>query len=97
MNAADALAHVAAIIQQRGENYGDARSNMAETAKRMSLTLGVPVTPATVCLLMLDVKLARLRATPTPTHLDSIFDIMGYGSLLAEIVSTSSDRDDLLA
>jgi hypothetical protein len=95
MNAADALAHVAAIIQQRGENYGDARSNMAETAKRMSLTLGVPVTPATVCLLMLDVKLARLRETPT--HLDSIFDIMGYGSLLAEIVSTSSDRNDLLA
>lgn len=94
MNAADALAHVAAIIQQRGENYGDARSNMAETAKRMSLTLGTTVTPATVCLLMLDVKLARLRATPT--HLDSIFDIMGYGSLLAEIV-TSSDRDDLLA
>ena len=94
MNAADALAHVAAIVQQRGENYGDARANMAETAKRMSLTLGVPVTPATVCLLMLDVKLARLRATPT--HLDSIFDIMGYASLLAEIV-TSSDRDDLLA
>ena len=94
MNAADALAHVAAIIQQRGENYGDARANMAETAKRMSLTLGVPVTPATVCLLLIDVKLARLRATPT--HLDSIFDIMGYGSLLAEIV-TSSDRDDLLA
>ena len=95
MNAADALAHVAAIIRQRGENYGDARANMAETAKRMSLTLGVPVTPATVCLLLIDVKLARLRATPA--HLDSIFDIMGYGSLLAEIVSTSSDRDDLLA
>ena len=94
MNAAEALAHVAAIIQQRGKNYGDARANMTETARRMSLTLGVPVTPATVCLLMLDVKLARLRATPT--HLDSIFDIMGYASLLAEIV-TSSDRDDLLA
>ena len=95
MNAADALAHVAAIVQQRGENYGDARANMTETAKRMSLTLGVPVTPATVCLLLIDVKLARLRATPT--HLDSILDIMGYGSLLAEIVSTSSDRNDLLA
>jgi hypothetical protein len=94
MNAADALTHVAAIVRQRGENYGDARSNMAETARRMSLTLGVPVTPATVCLLLIDVKLARLRETPT--HLDSIFDIMGYGSLLAEIV-TSSDRNDLLA
>ena len=85
MNAANALAHVAAIIRQRGENYGDVRANMTETARRMSLTLGVPVTPATVCLLMIDVKLARLRETPT--HLDSIFDVMGYGSLLAEIVS----------
>jgi hypothetical protein len=94
MNAAEALTHVAVIIQQRGKNYGGARANMTETARRMSLTLGVPVTPATVCLLMIDVKLSRLRETPT--HLDSIFDIMGYGSLLAEIVSTSSDRDDLL-
>jgi hypothetical protein len=93
MTAAEALAQVQNIIQQRGENYGNVRSNMTETAERMSLTLGVPVTPATVCLLMLDVKLARLRETPT--HLDSILDIMGYGSLLAEIV-TSSDRDDLL-
>jgi len=95
MNAEDALSRVSDILQQRGKNYSDARSNMAETARRMSLTLGVPVTPATVCLLMIDVKLSRLRETPA--HLDSILESMGYGSLLAEIVSNSSDRDDLLA
>ena len=95
MKAFEALAQVQNIIQQRGEAYGNVRSNMAETAKRMSLTLNVPVTPATVCLLMIDLKLARLRATPA--HLDSILDIIGYGSLLAEIASASPDRDDLLA
>jgi len=85
MNAEDALSRVSDILQQRGKNYGDARANMTETARRMSLTLGMPVTPAMVCLLMIDVKLARLRETPT--HLDSILDIIGYGSLLAGLNS----------
>ena len=85
MIAADALSRVSDILQQRGKNYGDARANMTETARRMSLTLGTTVTPANVCLLMIDVKLSRLRETPA--HLDSILDIIGYGSLLAEIIS----------
>jgi len=85
MKAFEALAQVQAIIQQRGENYGDVRENMAETAKRMSLTLGVPVTPEGVCLLMIDLKLARLKETPG--HLDSVLDIMGYAALLAELIT----------
>jgi hypothetical protein len=85
MFASDALKQVQNIIQQRGESYGDVRSNMAETAKRMSLTLGAPVTPATVCLLMIDLKLARLKETPK--HLDSVLDIMGYAAFLAELIT----------
>jgi len=85
MKAFEALAQVQAIIQQRGENYGDVRENMAETAKRMSLTLEYTVSPATVCLLMIDLKLARLKETPG--HLDSVLDIMGYAALLAELIT----------
>jgi len=85
MLASDALKQVQNIIQQRGESYGDVRSNMSETAKRMSLTLGAPVTPATVCLLMIDLKLARLKETPK--HLDSVLDVMGYAALLAELIT----------
>ena len=85
MLASDALKQVQNIIQQRGERYGDVRSNMAETAKRMSLTLGAPVTPANVCLLMIDLKLARLKETPK--HLDSVLDVMGYAALLAELIT----------
>ena len=85
MLASDALKQVQNIIQQRGERYGDVRSNMAETAKRMSLTLNVPITPAIVCLLMIDLKLARLKETPK--HLDSVLDVMGYAALLAELIT----------
>ena len=85
MLASDALKQALAIIQQRGERYGDVRSNMAETAKRMSLTLNVPITPAIVCLLMIDLKLARLKETPK--HLDSVLDVMGYAALLAELIT----------
>jgi len=85
MNAAEALAQVQAIIQQRGENYGNVRENMTETAKRMSLTMGYTVTPESVCLLMIDLKLARLKETPG--HLDSVLDIMGYAALLAELIT----------
>ena len=85
MRADEALMQVQAIIRQRGESYGDVRSNMADTAKRMSLTLGAPVTPANVCLLMIDLKLARLKETPK--HIDSVLDIMGYAALLAELIT----------
>jgi hypothetical protein len=85
MNAAEALAQVQAIIQQRGEHYGNVRENMAETAKRMSLTMGYTVTPESVCLLMIDLKLARLKETPG--HLDSVLDVMGYAALLAELIT----------
>ena len=85
MTAAEALAQVQAIIRKRGESYGNARSNRAETAKRMSLTLNVLVTPESVCLLMIDLKLARLKETPR--HLDSVLDIMGYAALLAELIT----------
>ena len=85
MLASDALKQAIAIIQQRGESYGDVRLNMSETARRMSLTLNVPVSPATVCLLMIDLKLARLKETPK--HLDSVLDVMGYAALLAELIT----------
>ena len=85
MKAAEALTQVQNIIQQRGEAYGNVRENMTETAKRMSLTLGHTVTPENVCLLMIDLKLARLKEPPR--HLDSVLDVMGYAALLAELIT----------
>ena len=88
MKAPDALAQVASILRDRGECYGSVRLNMADTAARMSRTLGMTVTPQLVCLLMIDLKLARLRHSPG--HLDSMMDIAGYAGLMVEL-QTSED------
>jgi len=85
MKAVDALGQAQAIIRDRGAVYGDARGNMHETAARFSMTLGHHVTPAQVCLLMIELKLARLKETPG--HIDSIIDVMGYASLYAELIT----------
>ena len=85
MKAADALGQAQAIIGDRGAIYGDARGNMHATAARFSMTLGHQVSAAQVCLLMIDLKLARLKETPG--HIDSVMDIMGYAALLAEIIT----------
>lgn len=85
MKASDALGQAQAIIRERGESYGDVRDNMYTTAARFSMTLGHKVTAAQVCLLMIDLKLARLKETPN--HIDSVMDIMGYAALLAEVIT----------
>ena len=36
MKAADFLSQTQAIIRERGDQYGDARTNMADTARRWS-------------------------------------------------------------
>jgi hypothetical protein len=85
MKAVDALGQAQAIIRDRGAIYGDARGNMHATAARFSMTLSHKVTAAQVCLLMIDLKLARLKETPN--HIDSVMDIMGYAALLAEVIT----------
>ena len=87
MKAQDALGKVADILQERGEIYGSAKLNLADTAARMSRTLGMTVTPQLVCLLMIDIKLSRLRHSPG--HLDSMMDLCGYAGLLVEFETNS--------
>ena len=76
------LSTVEAIVTQRGEAYGSPRDNMEQIAKRWSLTLGTKVTAQQVCLLMIDVKLARLAHG---IHADSIQDIAGYAAVLNQV------------
>ena len=87
MKAADFLSQVALIVRERGEVYGDARANLSDTAMRWSATLGHKVTPAQVCLCMVDLKMSRLKCGATPNHLDSLQDICGYIALLSETVT----------
>jgi hypothetical protein len=56
---------------------------MAVVARRWSITLGRPITPAEVVLCLIDLKLARLGHDPK--HQDSILDIAGYAAVLQEV------------
>lgn len=85
MKAIDFLSHVSLILRERGEAYGDIRENMQDTANRWSSTLGYKVTPEQVARCMVDLKLARLSATPK--HLDSLQDICGYVAIIAELIT----------
>ena len=80
------LRHVAQVIADRSAQYGDAAGNMAAIAKRWSATLGHTITATQVVLCLLDLKLARLAHDPT--HEDSVVDVCGYATLLAEIAKT---------
>ena len=79
------LIEAARIIAERRVAYGHPASSMAAIAARWSVTLGTPVTPATVVLCLIDLKLARLAHDPA--HADSVTDIAGYAAVLREVVT----------
>jgi len=84
MKAVDFLAQCQAVIRERGEQYGDIQANMADTARRWSGVLNVPVTPPQVALMMIELKLSRLKAGMS---LDSVTDIAGYAAILQELLT----------
>lgn len=79
------LIEAARIVAERRVAYGNPATSMAAIAARWSVTLGTPVTPATVALCLIDLKLARLAHDPA--HADSITDIAGYAAVLREVVT----------
>ena len=79
------LIETARIVAERRVAYGNPAASMAAIAARWSVTLGAPVTPATVVLCLIDLKLARLAHDPA--HADSVTDIAGYAAVLREVVT----------
>lgn len=86
-NAVRLLQHALTIVEERGQNYGDAATLFNQIARRWSLTLGEEISPEQVVLCMLDLKLARL--SNDPTHTDSMVDVAGYAAVLAEVTKQS--------
>jgi hypothetical protein len=72
------LAQVRDTLTARGNTYGN---TLEHTAVRWSQTLGVKVTPAQVCLCMIDLKMARLAHK---IHPDGAIDLAGYAALLSD-------------
>jgi hypothetical protein len=83
---AELAAEAVAIVNgARQSAYGPPEDNFARIAKRWNLRAGVDVADAEVALMMVDLKLARLAATPD--HRDSIVDAIGYLLCYWRIVS----------
>ena len=83
MNGEMMLKQAAAIVGNRRETYGDPSASMSVIARRWSVTLNQPITPAQVALCLIDLKLARLAHDPG--HLDSMIDVAGYAAVLKEV------------
>ncbi len=77
------LRQAATIVANRRAVYGDPATSMDLVARRWSITLGRPVSPAQVALCLIDLKLARLAHDPS--HLDSMVDVAGYAAVLREV------------
>jgi hypothetical protein len=79
------LAQAARVVRDRRHAYGQPCDLFERVAARWSQVLGIPVTPAQVIVCLIDLKVARLAHDPG--HLDSVTDIAGYASCLAEVLS----------
>ena len=77
------LRQAAAVVANRRDIYGDPVTSMTAVARRWSITLEHPITPAQVALCLIDLKLTRLAHQPD--HLDSMVDIAGYAAVLREV------------
>jgi hypothetical protein len=84
------LLDAARIVAERRVAYGNPATSMAAIAARWSVTLGRPVSPTTVALCLIDLKLARLAHDPA--HADSITDIAGYAAVLREVVTQNQQE-----
>jgi hypothetical protein len=79
------LGQAARVVRDRRHTYGQPCDLFARVATRWSQVLGITVTPAQVVLCLLDLKVTRLAHDPR--HRDSITDVAGYASCLAEVLS----------
>ena len=87
--AAEWLEEAANILRERGFEYGDPRNNLLRIFKIARL-LGVQLrNPSDIALVFLATKLSRI--VESPGREDSYSDLLGYGSILAQLRFTSED------
>lgn len=78
-----ALDQASSLIHgDRNKDYGPPKVNFQRIADRWSQLLRVDVEPWQVCVMMADVKIARLAEGYTE---DSVIDLIGYAALAAEL------------
>mgnify|MGYP000195884175 CR=1 FL=1 len=84
MNKNELLDACKAVLNSRGQHYGNILENHKRIAEIWSIILGFKVTEEQVLLMMIGLKVARL--IQTPDHQDSIIDTAGYAAALSELI-----------
>ena len=82
MSVDTALNKTKAILQQRGQEYGDADLLFSKIADRFSLVLNRKIDKFTAARLLVELKLARLDMSYKE---DSLLDALGYLSIAASL------------
>lgn len=84
MKRADILdAAKAAVTRDRAATHGNPENTFGMIAASWSAKVGVPITPAQVCLMMADLKICR--AWGNPGHDDNWTDMAGYSACGGEL------------
>ena len=73
------------ITGDRQDTYGDARAMHGRIASYWSAHLDHPVSASDVAVMMVLLKLARAKASPT--HMDSYVDAAAYSALAGEMAT----------
>lgn len=85
MNREETLEEALKIVTKDRQNaYGTPEDNFSCIAGMWSAYLGVPITSQQVAVLMILLKVARSKSSPT--YSDNYVDICGYAACGAELV-----------
>jgi hypothetical protein len=69
-------------LEERGEQYGDSKELYSHLAKRWSALVGVEIDPATVVIMLMDMKISRFMKGSSG---DTLHDLIGYSLLVQEL------------
>ena len=72
-----------AVTQDRQATHGQPENTFGAIAAVWSARLGMEITPAQVCILLVDLK--TCRAWQNPAHSDSWVDVAGYAACGGEL------------
>ena len=72
-----------ATVCDRQDIYGKPENNFLAIANAWGTYLGFPLSAYDVCIMMILLKVARAKTSPS--HTDNLIDIAGYAALAAEV------------
>lgn len=84
-NSNELLDQTRIILNDRSNLYGNSRTNHERISELWSGYLGNYISPMQVSLMQLLVKVSRLAETPS--HEDSLQDILGYACIYADLLN----------